>query len=1080
MNYRKPLTVYKASAGSGKTFTLAVEYIKLLIANPQSYRSILAVTFTNKATEEMKTRILSQLYGISRRLPDSQAYLDIVTSSLGKSEDYVCRQAETALNLLLHNYHFFRVETIDSFFQKVLRNLARELGLTANLRVELNDSEIEQQAVDEIIDSLNEKDEVLGWLMAYIRDNIDEDRNWNVIRQIKKFGENIFKDYYKDNSNGLKVIHRKGFFADFRRQLQQQADFAREKMEGFANRFYEDLERYGLAIDDLANKKSGAGAYFKKLKEGQMDSGIVGKRILACIDNPELWASKTGEKRELIIERGRDLWSPLAQEAESLRPMMYKQYQSAVVTMKHLNQLRLLEKIEEKVRELNQDSNRYLLSHTPDLLNSLINESDTPFVYEKFGSQLEHIMIDEFQDTSTIQWRNFKILLQESMSHHTSNLLVGDVKQSIYRWRSGDWRLLNNIQSQFADSADMVDIRNLAVNYRSAARVVSFNNVFFELAVADEYTAFQEQDAVDAGQLLKAYADVRQQVPEGKPDKGYVSIRLFSKDKTQKKMEVELISVLREMIDNRHVAPKDIAILVRSNKHLPVLAELIMAEMPHVQLVSDEAFRLDASSAVNMIVQAMHLLVHPEDILARATLAVVYQQEILQVDVPHASFLVDHKNYDVFLPEEYVGNFYSLLSMPLYELAQQLYSIFKLERLQGQGAYVCSFYDVLNEYLNDQSTDIGTFLHDWQDSLCGKSIQSDVVEGIRLLSIHKSKGLEFKHVIIPYCDWKFDVSGEMIWCKPDEEPFSQLPVIPISYSKSQLVGTIYERDYWEEYLQKTVDNLNLLYVAFTRAGNSLTVLGESRSAGYRSHTIRNVMEEVTCLLPEATFELIEDGENKLWILEYGEFEEETDEKKRAAKDVSENVFMLPSQEKTMYIESFEANTDFIQSNQSSKFIYGEEADDKQQEYMKRGSLLHYILSQIHYIDELDSVVARMEEEGLLSDGSISGEYVRSFLFERLQDGRRADWFSREWEVFNECNILSPIDGSSKIVEHRPDRVIYNGERMMVIDFKFGRRRNEHAKQVSTYLQLLSSMGYTDIVGYLWYVYTDEVDEVNLE
>ena len=213
----KSLIVYKASAGSGKTFTLTIEYIKLLIANPLDYNAILGVTFTNKATEEMKTRILSQLYGIWKCLDDSKAYMKAICSDLGVSPDFASRRAGMALQLLLHNYDAFRIETIDSFFQRVLRNLARELDLTANLRVELNDEQVETRAVDVLIDELSANDELLSWIMSYIKDNIDEDKSWNVIGSIKLFGRNIFRDFYKEAQGPLAaVIEDNSFFDNYR------------------------------------------------------------------------------------------------------------------------------------------------------------------------------------------------------------------------------------------------------------------------------------------------------------------------------------------------------------------------------------------------------------------------------------------------------------------------------------------------------------------------------------------------------------------------------------------------------------------------------------------------------------------------------------------------------------------------------------------------------------------------------------------------------------------------------------------------------------------------------------------------
>ncbi|MBR6998212.1 MAG: UvrD-helicase domain-containing protein, partial [Prevotella sp.] len=458
-----PLTVYKASAGSGKTFTLASEFIKLLVRNPQNYRQILAVTFTNKATEEMKMRILSQLYGIWRGLDDSKSYAQKVYAALGGelSQQQIAQRAGEALHLLLHNYSHFRVETIDSFFQSVMRNLARELNLTANLRVGLNDVQVEELAVDQLIDSLSASDQMLQWLLKYIMDNINDDRSWNVIGQIKVFGRTIFRDYYKSHSEQLNaVMHQKGFFEGYQQQLHQLRQQARRRMEDIGNAFFETLESEGLDIDDLSHGVKGVAGLFLKLQRGEFDEAVLGKRASDCLGQPDKWCRKTHPRRDLIHHLADTSLGNLLRQAFDEQPRQWKLYKSADLTLRHLSQLRLLASIEQKVHQLNEEQNRFLLSNTQQLLHQLIDGSDSPFIFEKIGTQLEHIMIDEFQDTSTVQWQNFKVLLQETMSHKGSeNLIVGDVKQSIYRWRSGDWRLLAGIKAQFSNAHEMVDVK---------------------------------------------------------------------------------------------------------------------------------------------------------------------------------------------------------------------------------------------------------------------------------------------------------------------------------------------------------------------------------------------------------------------------------------------------------------------------------------------------------------------------------------------------------------------------------------------------------------------------------------------
>ncbi len=533
----KALTVYKASAGSGKTFTLSVEYIKLLIKNPMSFRSTLAVTFTNKATEEMKTRILSQLYGIWKQLPKSKDYIEKIKSELGVTEQFMSDRAKIALFNIVHNYSYFRIETIDSFFQSVLRNLARELDLTANLRIELNDRQIESIAVDEMIDELGEKDELLKWILGYIKENIDDDKNWNVIGYIKSFGENIFREFYKTKSKELNtLLHEKGFFEQYTKRIRTIRDEAEEELKSVAAEFFEALETEGVDIADLSYGKSGPAGYFIKLQNGQYDESIITSRVQKALDeaSADCWTKKSAPPS--LRHFAEETIVPLLEKAESTRRSNWKMYASAVLTLKHLNQLRLLNSIERKVREMNVEANRFLLSDTHTLLHSLIKDTDSPFIFEKIGSHLENVMIDEFQDTSTVQWQNFKVLLEECMSHSEEhgNLIVGDVKQSIYRWRSGDWRMLNNIKGEFPQMSDMLDIRTLTHNYRSSRRVINFNNAFFERAAEIEFNDLKEccgeDDMQLAEQLKSAYADVCQQVPDKREDTGYVHIELLPQD----------------------------------------------------------------------------------------------------------------------------------------------------------------------------------------------------------------------------------------------------------------------------------------------------------------------------------------------------------------------------------------------------------------------------------------------------------------------------------------------------------------------------------------------------------------------
>ena len=1074
VNKKRPLTVYKASAGSGKTFTLATEYIRLLVENPQSYRNILAVTFTNKATEEMKMRILSQLYGIWKELPESDNYLANIQERTGLEPRIIRERSGMALSNLTHNYNYFRVETIDTFFQSVLRNMARELDLTTNLRIGLNDYQVEELAVDQLIEDLTTTDVMLQWILKYIMENISDDKTWNVITQIKKFGQNIFKDYYKEVSTTLnQKMSEEGFFDNYTTRLRELRKAAEEHMMEIGESFFDTLESEGIAIDDLSNKQRGIASFFNKIRRGDFDPGIVNTTVTNHLVNPEKWCAKTHPKREQIIQLAETTLGDILRYAVDAREQQWKIYQSANLTLRHLNQLRLLSSIEQKVRELNETDNRFLLSDTQQLLHSLIDGSDSPFIFEKIGTQLEHVMIDEFQDTSTIQWQNFKVLLAETMSHENgSNLIVGDVKQSIYRWRSGDWRLLNGIEHQFNQM--LMEIKSLSTNYRSTRRVIKFNNIFFRHAAEIEYQALGELECTEREQLQKAYADVEQKVPENRPDEGKVIINLLPSEDYQQAVLQNVVDSVQELINNG-VEQKDIAILVRINNQIPLIAQYFLEHLPEVNVVSDEAFRLDASSAVCLMVQALQLLIHPDDILTKASIVKTWLCSIQGRQMNDNEYMIAGNNLDDYLPEAYIAHFDELSTLPLYELAEKIYSIFELHRIEGQGAYLCAFYDQLADFVNQNTTDIQSFLNEWNESLYKKTIQSDEANGIRLISIHKSKGLEFDHVIIPFCDWTLEKQTDnIIWCQPQEAPFSDLPIVPIDYSQNKLIGTIYEQDYLHEHLQNTVDNLNLLYVAFTRAAKSLNVIGKRGAKNSRSALIELCLPLVAQDIPEAILDGMEDDKAPI-VFTVGEMANKAGSACSTKEEApSKNPFLQESEPISVSIRNYDSKVNFRQSNRSRDFIMGDDID-QQHRYIQDGSVLHEIFSTIQTEKDIPEALQRLQFEGILYDEEMTAERITTMLRKRLSDPRVASWFSPRWTLFNECTILSVEDGDVK--EHRPDRVMTDGNEWIVVDFKFGRPNPEYHQQVRGYMELLASMGHKNIRGYLWYVYSNKIEEV---
>lgn len=1107
----QPLTVYKASAGSGKTFRLTVEYIKHLIIDPTGYRHILAVTFTNKATEEMKMRILSTLYGIANNLADSDNELGCIADELGKPKEEVRRQAAIALQLLIHNYSHFHVETIDTFFQSVLRNLARELDLTANLRIELNDRQVEEQAVDVMIANLSQTSEQLRWIMDFIRKNIEDDKTWNVIKSIKDFGANIFKDKYKENARHLESSMRQpGFFEQVSKQLAAIEQGSKNAFQKACDDFQAILRHHQVTVADFSNGERGACGYFLKLAKGLYDDkSLLTKRVADALQDASTMVKRTDNRPgSPVLEAAKEAATLMA-ATEQDRPRLLKAYASATITRRHLSQLRLLGDIEQTVRGLNAEANRFLLSDTQTMLSHLIEDSDSPFIFEKIGTRLQHIMIDEFQDTSRVQWRNFKVLLHECMSHTkaiggvAANLIVGDVKQSIYRWRDGDWQLLNGIDRTEFTSQE-VDIHELNVNRRSDSRIIRFNNAFFPCLVRHRQERAETGDggssATNASEerleeatsrlLQDIYKDVCQQVPEGKADEGSVRIELLPKgaDYHQRMLD-RLEATLRNLIADRHVAPGKIAIIVRANRTIQEIAAFLSERMPEVRLVSDEAFRLDASAAVKVLVSALRVLADPTDTLATAELATLWKTQIEGDDafLTRLAVIREEKKADDespktpspganrfldSLPPAFSCNVESLRAMPVYDLAERLSDIFGLQKAHDQDAYVAAFFDQLASFLQATPGDIADFLALWDDSLCKKSIQNGTDDGIRLITIHKSKGLEFDHVVMPFADWQLEQQGYTIWTSPQEPPYNALGAMPVDFYRNQLVGSVYEDDYQKEHMQNIVDNLNLLYVAFTRARRSLTVMGRRDAPGTRSIGIENCLPALADNLDGCSFD--EGGDDTATVLTYGSPDDGTHESR---KKTSANIFRQEETDVTVEFHSTEASVRFRQSSESQDFMRGDDGEDRRKAYIRTGSILHKVFSTIRTLDDIDPALRQMERQGILYDSNISEARLRQRLSEALQNPTVRDWFSARWTLFNECNILSPHADEDGKKERRPDRVMLDGDEMVVVDFKFGRKSERHIRQVQGYMRLLKAMGYPHVKGYLWYVLFNEVEPV---
>ncbi len=1059
--------VYKASAGSGKTFTLAIHYIKLLVMADSSreYARILAVTFTKKATGEMKDRILSQLFGIGAALPSSDDYLAALRRSIADdglevpADDELRRRCREALHQILHDYNSFRVQTIDSFFQIILRGLAHELGLAANLQVEISDSEVLSQAVDCLVDRLQDDRVLLNWMMSLVRDQIENNQRWDITRAVKNFGRVIFKEDFIIRGEKLRrMLADEQAFAAFIEEIRSRCFKGEEAIRALGDAIYDQVSARGIAFTDFSNGATLRSAA-DKLRAADV-TFVPGKRINEWAYDPLTLLTKANRANRHDLLEAADAMSGLLAELLPAYASHARDVVSARLVLAHVKKLRLLGDIEAEVTALNAENNRFNLAKTPVLLHQMIGESDAPFVFEKIGALLRHVIIDEFQDTSHLQWLNFQTLLLETLAKGGHNLIVGDVKQSIYRFRGGDWRMLGTIESAMSPTPT---VRTLDTNYRSQRHVVDFNNAFFEQAVVqmDQLSASDIELLAEDFTFAKAYADVHQQVPSKRGDEGYVRLTTLPAATYQNK-ESWLGAVLDDMVSKvrtlheQGLPYEEMTILVRNNREAEPVIDAFAAVPDMPAIISDEAFLLASSEAVEALIAALRFLVDDSDFVS-------------------AFFLFDH--YPGVAPID-DSQRRRLLEMPLYEVLEELCRLYRLNDISGQQAYLAAFFDAVQEFIHNETPDLQSFLRYWDERLSTQSVPASAVDGIRIMTIHGAKGMEFHTVFIPFCTWPIesDRSGSLLWCAPDEEPYSRLGLLPVSPQKG-IAQSVFAKDYAREHLYSRLDELNVLYVAFTRARNNLYVwaVGDENRLGTTKSTVGDLAAAVYPNGFEAGSPVVETSGNA---------------------SESDNRLLPTRGQVDVRFTAFDSRAQFRQSNRSQQFVAqarpSSEASEaeyaRQQQYIELGSLLHGVLQQMTTEADMDVVLSQLEHEGVitktLSDGiyvSVQRSDVESWLKRGFKDPKVKDWFSGRWRVFNECAIVSREDDAVGYDNKRPDRVMISpdGNRIVVVDFKFGRPKEDYHKQVRTYMKLLQAM-YPDagVEGYLWFVYSGRIEPVS--
>lgn len=1070
--------IYKASAGSGKTFRLAVEYLKLILKDKNAFKSILAVTFTNKATAEMKERILFELYGLHRKYEDSDSYRDKLIEELGPgwNAEKISEKAGEAISAIIHDYSHFRIETIDSFFQSVLRNLVHELEIGAIVNLELDNASVIHEAVNDMMNSLHEDDkkQLLKWLTDFSVENIKNGKSWRVNSKVEKFSTNIFNEDFltKKKKDDIYTIDK---LTAYKRNIDSILKGHLSKLKNFAEEFFVKMDEWNAVPENFYYGSKGLWGYFVKINNGvYMDDNMPNsyvKTSLEALENIESKRKNSNVDATWVYDH--------LNKTEEYRSEHLEEMSTCETVLKNINNIGLLYDIESIVRRNNDMTGKFLLGDTAILLNEIIDESTAPFIYEKIGTTLRHIMIDEFQDTSKIQWKNFVPLLSDSVANGGSNLIVGDPKQSIYRWRNGDYSIIENVKNYSELYPGNV---SMDTNYRSFNNVIKFNNAIFKSCIS----FIPSGDAAIGEQIQNIYEESGQKyINKGE---GYVKYQIVRKEENENSDD-KILEVMVEQIKELKsigIEENNIAILVRTNNETAKIAKFLSdmkeeGKLPkdEFNIVSSEAFRLDNSLSVNIIINALCLINDPDNDVYEHRLYLDY------ISLNNGS----DENY-----EEVKKKVFDTSTLPLYEMMEEIYFILELGKIKDNDVYMQLFLDKVNTFINKKSSDLTTFISYWNEKLCGATLSSsNESNGIRVLTIHKSKGLEFKTVIIPFADWEIEntKNDNILWCEANKEPYNDIPLLPINYSKN-LKNTIFKEDYEREKAQMWIDNINLLYVAFTRAEANLIVYSPepSKSDVDGAKKVNSLLSKIftnksNLMSDDVTKLLAENWNEEELTFEYGELSNPKDKDK-----TTENELKKEAEKENLDYVNYRIVSDgdkpsaiqFRQSDMSKRFLkdpenYDSRVEPATNEFMEKGKVMHALFSDIHSVDDVEKAVKKQVYAGIISKDEM--EYYTSAIKEKIESVP-SEWFDKTAKIINERAILmkkKDAEGKISIENKRPDRIVMVNDKVIIIDYKFGEENKKYKNQVKEYADLIKKMGYNNVEGYLWYVEKSEIENV---
>lgn len=1031
-----PLTVYKSSAGSGKTTTLVNEYLKIALKKPESFRHILAITFTNKAANEMKERVIGTLKNLANPVIQSTESLSEVIRDINIDLTELRIRAQKLLSLILHNYDEFAISTIDSFIHRVIRTFATDVQLPQNFEVVIDDEDIIPDIIQNLYNKVGDDQELTKVLIKFVLAEADEENNYDPTSKLVSFikrhmDEDGFKHISKLNKLNISEL------SDIISRIVSKFGYEKSEIIKIANNAISLCESNNLDIKDFYQGSRGILAYFNKVREFKVpDEKLFPSPTVQKTIDEEKWF---GAKAKVDIQNSILKIAPELTEYYHYLITKIENYFFYRLIYSKIYSLALVHEIRNIFIEFTEQTGKVHISEFNKKISNEIADQPIPFIYERLGRKYRHFLIDEFQDTSMLQWYNLLPLIEESLSYGNFNMLVGDAKQAIYRFRNGEVELFANLPKLYGNDGSQLSVLRqnmlqqeyqeviLSTNWRSYSEIIKFNNDFFKKIT----TNLSEK-------IQNIYSDIEQQLPENDKKGGLVSLNFVDADDSEeyKKRKLENIRGFIDQLKENNFSEKDICILCRTKKNAIGIAEFLLAN--NYNVVSSESLLLKNSPKVRLIIAFFKLTIYTGNELALAEFIENYLSVFPEKGSFDIVFNTIRKNR-----ESYIEEIFRYFNVDISVLDIEMFSVYELAEFIIRNIICQTKADIFIQYFLDfiyeSQEQIDVFILRWEDKKEKLFIaMPESIDAIQIMTIHKAKGLAFPAVIVDAANVKNDNTKNEYWEDLQLPEIMELTVglLPLT-KKIELInrGHIYK----EEVTKTSLDFLNLLYVAFTRPVKVLYAIGQIRST--RSlDKFTNYMAGY--LKDKGIWE-----ENK-WRYDFGELNYESVEKDDAINETTKlETFVSTKWQDLINIAASEDIIDKTLSSISSNAY---------------GKLIHSILSEIETVEDISIIISSLAHSGLLVESDI--KLIENTIIGVVTHPELVKYFKAGQIIKNETEI---IIGKGEII--RPDRVVVDNKLLTIIDYKTGEEKEQDYKQLGEYRDAFNSLGYKSIESKLVYI-----------